>query len=301
MIPLEPLSFLLILACGYGFKKGKWLQARDYEVISKIVLNFTLPIAVMHAFAALSEGSDYLLIILIGFLCALLPLLVIYLLSKRQERNQRVFAMINIAGYNIGCFGLPIIQSFFGPSAGAIACLFDIGNAMMMTGGSYALTTTLLKINGEKEDIKDMIKRIFSSIPLDTYLILLGLMILHIQLPHFLLEITKPIANANAFLAMFMLGLMLELEVDLPSVKKAVSLLIQRFAFSMVFAFLLFAFSPFDFATKRVLAVVVFAPISTLAPYYTQRCKGEEVLAAFTNSLSILSGILIMSLMQWIL
>lgn len=295
---LQPLSFLLILACGYGFKKGKWLQAKDCEVVSKLVLNFTLPIAVVHAFASLSEGSGYLLIILIGFLCALLPLLVCFLLSKKQERTQRVFTMINIAGYNIGCFGLPMIQSFFGTAAGAIACLFDIGNAIMMTGGSYALTTTLLNINGEKETCFSLFKRLLRSIPLDTYLILSLLMILNIQIPQVLLELTKPIANANACLAMFMLGLMLEIKMDLSSVKKAMCLLLQRLCFSLLFAFLLVVLAPFDLTTKRILAVVVFAPISTLAPYYTQQCSGEEGLAAFTNSISILSGMLMMCLMQ---
>ena len=58
--------------------------------------------------------------------------------------------MLNFSGYNIGAFTLPFIQNFLG-SFGVIAiCMFDVGNSISCTGGSYALTTMAINDSNEK-------------------------------------------------------------------------------------------------------------------------------------------------------
>ena len=59
------------------------------------------------------------------------------------------FYVFNLAGYNIGCFTLPFAQSFLGPFAVVATCMFDVGNSIMCTGGTYALTSGLVH-TGEK-------------------------------------------------------------------------------------------------------------------------------------------------------
>lgn len=267
----------------------------------KIILNITLPMSVLHAFSSMPQDRSLYLIVLLGFLCALFPLLLVYILSFRQEKEKRVFSMINIAGYNIGCFTLPIIQSFFGGAGAAIACLFDTGNAIMMTGGSYALTSTLLHTGGKKESIKDIVMKFLRSIPFDAYMILLGCTLLGIQIPEVLVSISEPIANANAFLAMLMLGMMLKIEQDAQSMKEVVCLLLQRFLLALLFSFLLFQYAPFSYKIRKILAITAFAPISTLAPVYTLACGGSSAKSSFANSISIFIGLLMMVLLNGIL
>lgn len=69
--------------------------------------------------------------------------------------------MINVCGFTIGCFALPFVQNFFGPGKMIIACLFDIGNAFMVTGGSFAFTSSVLQTNpDEKQNIGTLLKKI---------------------------------------------------------------------------------------------------------------------------------------------
>ena len=51
-ILIKACSFLLIIAGGYGLKRMHFFSASDYRLISKIVLNLTLPCAVITSFAS---------------------------------------------------------------------------------------------------------------------------------------------------------------------------------------------------------------------------------------------------------
>ena len=51
---------------------------------------------------------------------------------------------------------------------------------------------------------------------------------------------------------------------------------------------------------RQVLAVTVFAPVSTLAPIYMEKCKGDTAVSSFTASVSIIIGLFVMSgLAMW--
>ena len=45
---------------------------------------------------------------------------------------------------------------------------------------------------------------------------------------------------------------------------------------------------------RQTLCIVCFAPLSSLAPIYTDRCHGDTALASFTNSVSIAVSLVIM-------
>ncbi|MFR4007990.1 MAG: hypothetical protein ACLT0Y_00750 [Christensenellales bacterium] len=71
------------------------------------------------------------------------------LLISRKDRETQAFYMLNCSGYNIGAFTMPFVQNFLGTFSMVITCLFDMGNAVMCTGGTFALTG--LRQNGENE------------------------------------------------------------------------------------------------------------------------------------------------------
>ena len=49
----------------------------------------------------------------------------------------------------------------------------------------------------------------------------------------------------------------------------------------------MFFCTPFELVVRQTLCIVCFAPLSSLAPIYTDRCHGDTALASFTNSVSI--------------
>lgn len=292
MFLLKPLSFLAVLFGAYALKCAGVLHREDGAAVSRLVMTLTLPAAVVQSFADFSGDASLLLIVALGFLCSFALVLPSYfatrgLATRGRATQRRAFYMLNLSGFNIGCFSLPVIQSLLGVSAGVVACLFDMGNAIMVTGGLYTLTSTLLKIDGERQTPRAVAKKLFSSVPFDAYIILLVMALCGVGVPEWFSTLTQPLANANAFLAMTMLGLMFEPPAKPEYIRQAARLLAIRFAFAACVSALLYHFAPFDVSVRAPLAIVAFAPLSALAPLYTERCGGDEALASFANSVSI--------------
>ena len=166
---------LAIIALGYLLKRGGIFRRTDYEVVSKIVFRITLPCAVATAFFEGFEPNPTLFIVtLLGLLTGVLLWAGAFFSTRGRGEESRAFYTQNLPGYNIGAFTLPFVQSFVGSFGVVTACMFDVGNSLMCTGGNYALTSTLMgKTEGGR--LKTFLRRLFSSVTIDTYLVLLVL------------------------------------------------------------------------------------------------------------------------------
>lgn len=112
-----------------------------------------------------------------------------------------------------------------------------------------------------------------------------------ISLPSEVVQFTDPIANANPFLAMFMLGSMMSFAVSKEKVAQVAKLLGLRVTFAALFTCLIWMVLPLDGTLKAVLTLLVWGPASALAPMYTQLLGGGG-LAGFANAATIILGIL---------
>ncbi len=285
---VKPLSYVLLIVLGYALKRAGFFGREDYRLMSRIMINITLPCTIVRAFSGFSRDPQMFLIVGISFVCSMLPPILMYLATPGVDTRLRAYRMINIGGYNIGCFSLPLIEAFFGGTGVVAACMFDVGNAVMMTGGAYALTSTLLKTGGEtRESAGDILMKFLKSAPFDTYLIVFLLMALNVQLPEAVYTLAQPAANANAFIAMLMIGMMFEPAGDRTKLTEAARELAVRYAIAAVFALACYFLTPFSLIIRQTLVVLCFAPLSSLAPIYTDRCRSDTALASFTNSVSI--------------
>lgn len=285
---VKPLSYVLLIVLGYALKRAGFFGREDYRLMSRIMINITLPCTIVRAFSGFSRDPQMFLIVGISFVCSMLPPILMYLATPGVDTRLRAYRMINIGGYNIGCFSLPLIEAFFGSTGVVAACMFDVGNAVMMTGGAYALTSTLLKTGGEtRESARDILMKFLRSAPFDTYLIVFLLMALNVQLPEAVYTLAQPAANANAFIAMLMIGMMFEPAGDRTKLTEAARELAVRYAIAAVFALACYFLTPFSLIIRQTLVVLCFAPLSSLAPIYTDRCRSDTALASFTNSVSI--------------
>ena len=284
---VKPLSYVLVIALGCLLRRTGFFGRDDHRLISRIMINVTLPCTIVRAFNGFSRDAQMFLIVGIGFLFALLPMVMMYLTTRGVNTRLRAYRMLNISGYNIGCFSLPLIEAFFGSTGVITACMFDTGNAVMMTGGSYAMTSTLLGTGEKRESAKDILMKFLKSAPFDTYMVMFLLLALNVQLPETVFALVQPAANANAFLAMLMIGMMFEPTLERTFVAETARELAARYALAAVFALACYFLTPFDLVVRRTLAVLCFAPLSSLAPIYTDRCGSDTALASFTNSISI--------------
>ena len=218
-----------------------------------------------------------------------------YLFSMKKGRDVRVLYTINFPGYNIGAFTMPFVQGFLGPVGVVTTCLFDAGNAIMCTGGSYALTSRAAGAEGaEKPTFKQSIKKLFTT-PFCTSMLMLLMAIAGIAIPSWILPITNTIGSANGFMAMLMVGTMFEFNPDKSFLREAATILAVRYIAAALFASLFYFVLPFPLEIRQVLAIVAFAPGSAMSPAFTEKLKGNAALASFVGSVSILISVAVIT------
>ena len=288
-------AFVSIIVAGYYAGRSGKLGRGTGNVLSKIVFNLTLPCAVIHAFGSAEFTLDLLWLFVVAAAFNFVAYFAMFIATRRSERAARVYYLCNICGYNIGCFALPFVQAFF-PAAQAVAvCLFDAGNSLMMSGGTYALTSVIASEEPVDHPARLAAKRLFSSVTIDAYLVLVTLALLRIPVPQAVVQFTEPMANANAFLAMFMLGLVTNLHVDAQKVSKLVRLLGARLAFNVLFTAATLLLLPFGASVRVIVCMAIWAPIGAMGPVFTMWCHGDHGLAGFANAISVIAAIIVMT------
>lgn len=289
---IKAFSFFLIIVVGYLLKTYGVLQRSDSIALSKIMMNLTLPAAVITGFASFKVDRSLLILVILGFLCNILLLCVGFLLGRKRDNDTKAFYMINSPGYNIGCFTLPYVQSFLGPAGIVATCLFDAGNSIMCTGGTYVAAANAVGIS---TGLKSAAVRLFSSIPFDIYVLMLIIALFGYRPPSQVAILTSIIGNANPFIAMLIIGMMLEININPSQFRHVVKIMAVRYSAGAVFAALFYFATPLPLNVRQVLAVVVFAPVSSLAPVFTARCGKLGAVSSFAGSLSVFISIIIIT------
>lgn len=282
--------FIMIIALGYLLRRVGLLHIEDMQVLSKLVIKITLPAAIIHNFSSITMEVSMLVIVALGFLCSALFVGIGYLIFLRGSREEKAFGLINVSGYNIGCFTMPFVQSFLGSMGVAATSLFDAGNALICTGTSYAIAVAVSG-KGQARGPVQMAKQLFSSAPFDCYIIMTILALLHIRLPQMIVDFTEIVGSANSFLALAMIGLGLELHMTREQMTSVGKLVGTRLFISLALSLIFYYFAPFGEEINRTMAIVMFAPVSSLGVPYTSMIEGDVNLASAVNSVSILLSI----------
>ena len=236
-IMIKAAGFVFVIIIAFILKQVHVLEKRDGLTIATIIMNVTLPCALLTNASGVTIDQSMLILLLIGLASNIIMLFISFILSRKEENILKGYYMINCSGYNIGNFVMPFVQSFFPGMGVAYLCMFDVGNSIMCLGGSYALAGSVASSN-QKLTPKTVIKKLFSSIPFDVYLLIFVLALFKISIPQPILSVASFIGAGNGFLAMFMIGLLLEVKIN-PSEMKIV--LKTLFGFYMIY-YLLFIF-----------------------------------------------------------
>ncbi|WP_270524926.1 AEC family transporter [Longibaculum muris] len=289
---IKSLTFILIIVIGYTLKKVDVLKKSDANVVATIIMNITLPCALLTSANGIELDATILILIAIGIISNVVMMIIGYIASIKDDAKMKGAFMINTSGYNIGNFVLPFVQSFF-PGMGVVyLCSFDIGNALMGLGMTYAVADHVA--SGENHfDIKELFKKLFSSIPFDVYVLIFILAIFKLQIPSPILTIASTIGAGNSFLAMLMIGLMLEIKVSPLEAKNVFKILGLRIVGTIVVS-LLTLFLPIPLLAKQIMIMAYCAPLSTVSAVFTRKIGYQGDMSATANSLSILVSIVCM-------
>lgn len=289
-ILLKSASCIFLIALGYFLKRKGFFGQQDYKILVKIVLNVTLPCAVLVSFASYQPDFSLLLATLLGLGMNCLMLTVSYFVSKKQPRRTRAVWLNCVPGYNIGAFAMPFVQSFLTPASLVGTCLFDAGNGLMCNGTSFAISKNVL--DGTKGlNLKNTVKTLLRSVPFLTYLTMLIVTLSGLSIPRKIVDFVTPMANANAFLAMFMVGMMFDFRIEKSLFKEIAGILAIRFGAAVIAALAFYFLLPLPLAIRQALAVTAFAPVSMTSTALATVAGGDPAVVACTNSASILISI----------
>lgn len=313
---VTPLSFLLIIAAGYLFKRTGRFRERDYRIVQRIVFGITIPCVIINSFVGAEHDTGLLWITLFSFLCSSIPLVIMYAVTWRKPVEERAFEMLNVTGFNTGNFCMPVIQAYYGPTAVITAVMFDIGNSAVISSFMNVFTTGTLHISPDKPlseqahprgatrlpavrpttpearrlarraQLRRALRSLFSSLPFDIYIVMVALMLAHVQLPGWLGQVTAPGANANSFCSMLMVGMLMELPSDWDEVRSVVRVIGWRFLVEAVCAAAAWFLLPFDATTRKIVMMLCLSPCTVFGTLFTDRVLGNARLAGFTLSVT---------------
>ena len=256
--------FVGIIILGGVLRKIKFFKEEDFTVLSKIVLRITLPAAIVTSFAGKKVELSMLLLSLMGIGIGAVYIGLAFALNRRKTKEDTIFDVVNLSGYNIGAFTMPFVQSFLGPVGVISTSLFDVGNAFVCLGGSHGIGICLKQ--GGKLSIKKIIRTMFRSVSFDNAR-----------------EYSSPINS--------MIGVGFKLSGDKKKIGRIVRTLFVRYGVGLVFALSCFYLLPFPREVKVALMILAFGPFPSSSPIYTDDLEGDVGLSSALNSISIVCSI----------
>lgn len=292
----KALAFVLIILIGYLCKRRGFFAPTDYQLISKIVLNITLPCAVITSFAHFEMDFSLLAAVALGLTGNLAMITIALLLTRRETVAAKIFYIFSLAGYNIGCFTLPFAQAFLTPFAVVALCMFDVGNSIMCTGMTYALTASCIGYADGRKDrfsIKNIADKLLHSVPFVVYIGMLLLSVAGVHFPKSVYTFTEIVGAANPFLSMLMIGMMFEIKLDKRAMGYVKELFSVRYFCSLLCAGTFIYLAPFKQEVNYVIALAFMAPCTIIGPIFVEKLGGNVQLASLFNSMTIITSVIL--------
>ena len=292
----KAIAFVLIILIGYICKRRGVFAPTDYQLVSKIVLNITLPCAVISSFAHFQLDLSLLAAVALGLSGNCVMILIALMLTRRETLAAKIFYIFSLAGYNIGCFTLPFAQAFLTPFAVVALCMFDVGNSIMCTGMTYALTASCIGYaDGHKDrfSMKSIAEKLLHSAPFVVYISMLLLALAGVQFPKSVYTFTDIVGAANPFLSMLMIGMMFEIKLDKQALGYVKELFSVRYLISLACAGAFIYFAPFKQEVNYVIALAFMAPCTIIGPIFVEKLGGNVQLASLFNSMTIITSVIL--------
>lgn len=283
--------YIAIILLGIVLRSLGFFKEEDFSVLSKIVIKITLPAVIISGAAGRELNPALLTISLLGFGGGVIYMVIGYLLNRRADKDRQAFGILNLPGYNIGNFALPFTQSFLGSTGVLITSIFDIGNAFVCLGGSFGVASAVK--DGRGFDVKRVLWALSRSVPFLAYVVTTLMNLLRIPIPGFVADCAGIAAQANAFLAMLMIGVGFKLDLKWEKIGRILTILLCRYSVAAVLALTYYFLLPFDLEVRQTLVILAFAPIGSAVPGFTAELDGDVGLSCSINSMTILISIVI--------
>ncbi|MDO5825597.1 MAG: AEC family transporter [Methanosphaera sp.] len=196
----------LMIFAGLMLKRMRILDSSDSTLLSRIVLNITLPALIFVNLSKADISIDMLILPVIGLALSFILLCVAYLFCrvKNYSRTTTWTVMIASSMMNTGFIGFPVCFGVFGTGGFLHAIFYDLSTTTLFI--IYGML--LVKEFGGSRD--DILKDVLKFVPL--WAVMLGIIFNFFNLPSFYLSdnVLNYLANATIALIMLSLGLTID-------------------------------------------------------------------------------------------
>ena len=156
--------------------------------------------------------------------------------------------------------------------------------------GGYSIAGIILE-KQKRFSLLPIFRALGKSVPLITYVVMCLLSVFRVRLPGPVVSLAEIVGNANAFLAMLMLGV--GFQVDSGKIPEVLRLLAPRYLVSVAMAVACYFLLPVPAIYRPALIIPFLGPVATAAPAFTAQLRGDHELASAVNSFSILFSIIL--------
>lgn len=295
-----------LIAVGYGLSALGWFDDKSTRLIAKIVTQVALP-AYMISTITKDFTAKKLIKLLPDLGVPVLSMTILIFISiilikilKIDPKHKGLFSSM-FFNSNTVFVGLPVNMALFGEKSLPYVLVYYMANTTFF----WTLGTYLIQMDGEIKGhfkLKTTLKKVFSP-PLLGFIIGLILVMLHIQLPKFLMSDFQYLGGLTIPLSMIFIGISIY-NAGLKNVsfhKDNLAILFGRFLCAPLLMAGLFLFIPATPLMKQVFIVQAAMPVMTNAPVVANLYHADSDYAAIMVTETTLLSLIVVPIIMTII
>lgn len=290
---------ILLIVLGYLLKRINFIKSADSQVLSTLVLNVTLPSLVIVNLNSANLDLSFSILPIMMLIYGILAKVIMVALFRKYDNHVKGSVGMMAASLNIGLFAYPLVETIWPKNGMIYFGMADIGGAIIMFGVTYFVGSYYSE-GSDQFNFKFLGKKLISSVPLVTYIVMFILNMANIHLPKASIDFFTIISKANMPLSMILLGIMLSFRIEKQFLPIAVKYLIVHYGLGCIAGLLVHFFLPTsDDMIKTTLLITWLLPVGVaIIPYSIQFKYKTLPLVGMVTNISIVISIIIIYIYQ---
>ena len=290
---------ILLIALGYLLKRINFIKSADSQVLSTLVLNVTLPSLVIVNLNSANLDLSFSILPIMMIIYGVLAKVIMIALFRKYDNHVKGSVGMMAASLNIGLFAYPLVETIWPKNGMIYFGMADIGGAIIMFGVTYFVGSYYSE-GSDQFNFKFLGKKLISSVPLVTYIVMFILNMANIHLPKASIDFFTIISKANMPLSMILLGIMLSFRIEKQFLPIAVKYLVIHYGLGLLAGLLVHFFLPTsDDMIKTTLLIAWLLPVGVaIIPYSIQFKYKTLPLVGMVTNISIVICIIIIYIYQ---
>ena len=279
-------GYILLIFLGFCGKKIGIFHTEDRFVLSKVMLYITMPCIFIASFKNFVPTFTLVLMFVLAILANLILCYTGLFFARNKDGAEKALYMLNCSGSNVNGYAVPIIASVFSPEAIIAATMYGMGNAIMTTGGTYALARCFVE-KSKKPSLNVFFRNLFSSVPFNTCLVMLILSMMNIHFPAPVYEIANMIGSSTIIITMIMLGITFDIDINRHDLGDILLIMAIRLIGAFIIATTACYLFPLSEIEQITLYFVLFGPVTSFAPNFCSLCGCKPSVYGALSSITV--------------